>query len=1127
MFNPTTSLFIHQLFEHQVLKTPDAIAVTFQDQQLSYRELNQKANQLAQALKRLKVKPEILVGVCLKRSPEMIIAFLAVLKAGGAYVPLDPAYPTERLAFTIEDSQLCVLITEQSLLNRLPQHSLPIICLDADWPNISLHGEENLDTKLTSDNLAYVIYTSGSTGSPKGVMIEHQALSNFAQVAVNEYELDSSDHVLQFASISFDASIEEIYPCLISGGTLVLRTDEMLSSIPKFLRKCQDYSVTVLDLPTAFWHLLGAELTNNPRLILPETIRLVIIGGETVNPERVASWQKRFGDFPQLVNTYGPTEATVVATAYKIPPLACEVADNRKLPSVPIGRALNNVETYILDENSQPVSLGVSGELHIGGIGVARGYINCPEKTKEKFIAHPFRAEAGQRLYKTGDLVRSFPDGNLEFLGRIDKQVKIRGFRVELTEIEAAIALHPEVRETTVIAYEEQLGDKRLVAYIVSNLVPERIPYMTDCLVEVGGFPVKLHTEDISKNGICLVGVPGNWEKGTRLRLCLTLPGEQQEQWLQGTVTWLQVQQAGIEFQLSSSQQQAVDHSIAYLLETQGLLKILQRSVTKNLHNYLQQKLPSYMIPYRFILLNSLPLTTQGKIDEKNLLVFLQNHLQSRDGITPPQTPTEASLVALWSELLSIEVGIEDNFFDLGGSSLLVFQMITQVEERFSVELQFQYLFESLTIKALAKVIDQLHRGESAIEQNPPKDLRVDAVLDPTIYTQLSKFGNSFLTGATGFLGAHLLYELLEQTSGQIYCLVRGANATAGKRRLEEKLASYNLWKETFSPRLVPVIGDLSKPYFGLEEQQFGELANHVEAIYHCGALVNFTYPYSVLKATNVLGTQEVLRLAFKHPIKPVHYISTLSIFESITNLDNRTIQEQDFPLESQGLFSGYAQSKWVAEHLVLAARDQGLPVYIYRPAEIAGNSRTGVWNLNDYIAQLIKGCIQLGACPDLDILFNLTPVDYVSRAIIYLSQNSSSPERVFHILNPQTVHWHEIFSWINALGYSLEWISYQQWRTRLLKAFQQSPDNALFPLSHLFKDAVTVDPPLTIQELYVQSRTPKYDCQNLLSGMASSSIVCPSVDAELFKIYCSYFGRKGFLDFPNSLVARPSADLS
>ncbi|WP_373526929.1 amino acid adenylation domain-containing protein [Nostoc sp.] len=451
---------IHQLFEAQVERTPEAVAVIFEDKQLTYQELNAQANQLAHYLQTLGVGKEVLVGICVERSLEMLVGLLGILKAGGAYVPLDPAYPKERLSFMLSDSQVSVLLTQQKLLENLPTSNAYLVCLDKDWEEISQHSQENLVNIATPENLAYLIYTSGSTGKPKGVMIQHQSLVSFTETIKVEYGITRSDRILQFASISFDAAAEEIYPCITSGATLLLRTDEMLASIPTFLQKCRDWWLTVLDLPTAYWQQWMTELENTD-LGVPESLRLVIIGGEQAHSEKVAIWQKRLGDRIQLVNSYGPTEATIVSTVYKLP--------NSISQSVPIGKAIANVQTYVLDQHLQLVPISVTGELHIGGSNLAKGYLNRSDLTKERFIPNPFDKSKASRLYKTGDLVRYLPDGNIEFLGRIDHQVKIRGFRIEIGEIEAILNQHSQVRETAVIVREDTPGNKRLVAYIVTK----------------------------------------------------------------------------------------------------------------------------------------------------------------------------------------------------------------------------------------------------------------------------------------------------------------------------------------------------------------------------------------------------------------------------------------------------------------------------------------------------------------------------------------------------------------------------------------------------------------------------------------------------------------------------------
>jgi aspartate racemase len=456
---------IHQLIEEQAARTPTATAVAFGEQRLSYKELDKRATQLARHLRALGVGREVLVGIYMERSLDLVVGLLGVLKAGAAYMPLEPNYPMERLKMVLEDSQTPVVLTQQRLVQSLPECAARILCLDSDWEIISQQSDEQLLSPVAPDNLAYVIYTSGSTGPPKGVQITHGALVNFASSASETFELGRSDRVLQFASISFDTAAEEIFPCLIRGATLVLRTDSMLDSISLFLRKCRDWGITVLDLPTAYWQELTEQLCSK-QLLLPEQLRLVVIGGERAIPGRLAQWQKCSDTHVRLLNTYGPTEATVVATTWKLVGSAEDVTSMRE---VPIGHPIANVQTHVLDRYLNPVPIGVFGELHIGGAGLGRGYLNGPELTAEKFIPNPFSNEPGARLYKTGDLARYRPDGNIEFLGRVDSQAKIRGFRIELGEVEAALNQHRSVRETAVVVREDELGNNKLVAYIVTD----------------------------------------------------------------------------------------------------------------------------------------------------------------------------------------------------------------------------------------------------------------------------------------------------------------------------------------------------------------------------------------------------------------------------------------------------------------------------------------------------------------------------------------------------------------------------------------------------------------------------------------------------------------------------------
>ncbi|MEG3918020.1 amino acid adenylation domain-containing protein [Microcoleus sp. T3_A4] len=710
------NLCIHQLFEAQVEQTPDAVAVIFKEEYLTYRELNAKANQLAHHLQALGVKPETLVAICVERSLEMIVGLLGILKAGGAYVPLDAAYPSERLAFMLEDSAVPVLLTQQRLVDRLAQHEVQVVCLDTQWEAIAQHSEENTACGVNAENLAYVIYTSGSTGKPKGVTIQHRSLVNYTTAVNIEYEIEKYDRILQFSSISFDVSAEEIYTSLSSGATLVLRTDSMLDSIEGFLQKCKNWEITVMALPTAYWHELTAFLTQET-VVLPPSLRLIIIGGEKALPERLKTWLECVEQRVRLVNNYGPTEATVGATIYDLS------AANATFRELPIGRPLGNVQTYILDGNGQPVPIGVPAELHIGGAGLARGYLNRPDLTAQRFIPNPFSDFPTSRLYKTGDLVRYLNDGNIEYLGRIDDQVKIRGFRIELGEIEAVLAKHPNVRSVTVIDREDAPGNKRLVAYLVSNLIPERVPYHSECQVELDGNAITIHTQDISTGGVGLVGVPAI-ERGESVRVHMQLPGESEPRWLSGTVVWSRPPQAGIRFHLTPSEQAQIEQSVDYQLDTQDLWKTLQRTVTRNLRHYLKQKLPDYMIPSAFVLMKALPLTPNGKIDRRALPAPDNFHNEQEDKFVAPDTPTETKLAAIWVQVLGLEkVGINDNFFELGGHSLQAVSLVSKLSAEMNLKVSVKLLFEHPTIAKLAKAIEPLFTTEPSVN---PQELQTE-----------------------------------------------------------------------------------------------------------------------------------------------------------------------------------------------------------------------------------------------------------------------------------------------------------------------------------------------------------------------------------------------------------------
>ncbi|MEI6778719.1 MAG: amino acid adenylation domain-containing protein, partial [Chloroflexales bacterium] len=590
---------VHELFAEQVARTPDAVAVVFEDQQTTYAELNVQANQLAHYLRGRGVGPDVLVGVCCERTPELLVALLGVLKAGGAYIPLDPTYPTERIAFMLQDAGVPVLLTQEHLLPNLPPTAAHMVCLDRDWSIIATTPPHpHTPTPLHPYHLAYVIYTSGSTGLPKGVQITHRGLTNYLTWAVEEYHVAEGQGALVHSSISFDATITSLYTPLLVGKPVVLIPEqEEIEALSRVLQGAHHYSL--VKITPAHLEALSYLL---PEEAAAGGAQAYIIGGEALFERHIAFWRQHAPGV-RMVNEYGPTETVVGCCVYTVP------AGQLVGGAVPIGRPIANTQLYVLDAERQPVPLGVAGELYIGGAGVARGYLNRPELTAERFIPNPFGAG---RLYKTGDMVRYLADGNLVYLGRLDSQVKIRGFRIELGEIEALLIRYPLVRAATVTVREER-GEKRLVAYLV------RTPLLSD---EQTPHP---REED---------------PHGRRYR------------------------------------------------------------------DFLRRQLPEYMIPSAFVVLDALPLSPNGKVDHKALPapattdVGLRSHTSTEVALTP----TEATLTTIWQQVLHLpHIGPDDNFFTIGGDSILSIQVVARAR-RLGIQITPRQLFQHQTIRQLSAV---------------------------------------------------------------------------------------------------------------------------------------------------------------------------------------------------------------------------------------------------------------------------------------------------------------------------------------------------------------------------------------------------------------------------------------
>ncbi|HEY0737521.1 MAG TPA: amino acid adenylation domain-containing protein [Herpetosiphonaceae bacterium] len=634
---------VHELFEIQAEQRPDTIAVVAGKDELSYGQLNARANQLAHELLACGVGPDVPVGVCVERSLDLVIALLGILKAGGGYVPLDPSYPEERLQFMVGDSRISVLVTQSSLRDKLVVPT--VICLDSDHALLDGQPITNPRSGAVADNLCYITYTSGSTGIPKGVVIPHRGVTRL--VFSNSYADFSADAVwLHTAPIAFDASTFELWGSLLHGAQLVLLPPGTPTP-DEIARLVRRHGVSTIWLTTALFH----QMAESEHLEELRQVRQILTGGDVLSVSLAAHVRRALPDC-RLVNAYGPTESTTFTSCYQL------VEQPQSSRPIPIGRPLANTTVYVLDAQLQPVPVGVPGQLYIGGDGLARGYLDRPALTAEKFVPYPLSATPGARLYATGDLARYLPDGNLEFLGRIDTQVKLRGYRIELGEIQAVLSQHPAVHETIVVARADRVGEKRLVAYVVGENLESRTQNQTE-----------------------------NREQRTKE---------------QSTTT--------------------------PLLLPQREKGVGDEGLATSLRAFLRQRLPEYMIPGAFVMLDAFPLNASGKFDLRALPEPDWSGQTAQQVFVPPRSAVEQTVGAIWSQLLGVErVSVHDSFFDLGGHSLLATQLLSRIRSAFQLTIPLHALFDTPTIAEIAELIERSQAA--AVDPGLLADLPLDQAI--------------------------------------------------------------------------------------------------------------------------------------------------------------------------------------------------------------------------------------------------------------------------------------------------------------------------------------------------------------------------------------------------------------
>jgi len=915
---------------YQQIKTaPNSIALQIEEREITYAELGKKVSQYARTLQDAGIKNNSVIALALARSENAIITALAILLSGNSFVFIDTKAPIARNQLILRDASPALLIgTHEYIANNAEflqgNHIRTLLVDNMNDKDIAKDWENIWQVADTNNGTAYLIYTSGSTGIPKGVIISQQALAEFIESTDDAYGITQHDKVLQFAPLHFDACIEEIFVTLARGARLVLRNEFMLESMPRFIAQCEDWKISVLDLPTAFWHELAFACATTD-IELPASLRAIIIGGEAVLPERVAQWRERYGNQIALLNTYGPSEATVIATYAHL----TQRNSNTTQYTISIGQPLNNRAIVVVDNDLHILPKGESGELLLLGGGLGDGYLHLPEKTAESFIALelPWFTQP-QRAYRTGDRVKINDNNCIEFIGRLDDQIKISGYRIDPLEIEAALISLDDVQEAAIVAITQANDMKCLVAHVVSH-----------------------STYDIA-----------------RLRAAL------------------------------------------------------------------KDQLPAPMLPSVVAMHAALPKNSSGKIDRKQLRTLSDINADSI-----PQAPISAQqkiIMDVWQEVLGqYDIQLEDDFFLRGGSSLQTIQVANRLAINLQREVPITLIFQHPSIAALSTALfPEAHTTKMKDIHTAQEKDNQSAMLADCLEFELALPVNScenssykpvkniLLTGATGFVGAQLLHQLLKQTLADIICSVRAADENLAMLRIKKSLEQQGL-HYTDVKRIQIILADLEKPALGLTQSEFTDLADKVDVVIHNAAVTSVMRDYHSLRAANALSTGELLKLAAVKAI-PFHLISTIAVAPPT---DIATALPEDFVAAHSGLHDGYQQSKWVAEQMAAIAQQKQYPVNVYRLARVTGSAISGYVNPKDLVWSIIQTGLRNGTLPELPITEPWTPVDSIARFIV-ADALANPGQGVCNLTPAHNVQLAQIYQWLAHAGFSFDILPIVEW---------------------------------------------------------------------------------------------------
>ncbi len=979
----------------------DAI-VTDGRHKITYGQLFSKACRIAQQLAENKgidgvkgIADQEMIGIGISKSADYIAAMLGIWLAGGAFVPIDPALPKERTRYIVNQLKMRIAVVKDASSSALSDLGVQLSAVNDEWSDdgcFTALPKEAFETP--SEQLAYIIFTSGSTGRPKGVMVPHAGIWNFLKAQIEAFKYSEKSNALFVLSTNFDASISDIGCALLAGSTLFIEPPGLLAPGPHFLDLVKERKITHMDVPPSLLKTIPSEQA-------PDSLETIVIGGEACAPDVVRTWARKC----LVVNVYGPTEATVCTSLGACDPETWE----RPL----IGQPIANVEYYLLDEEQKPVAPDTPGELYIGGISLAQGYVGEFELTSAKFVTWN-----GKRLYRTGDRVVHRSDGEYQFIGRVDRQFKLRGILVEPEEIESRLAAHPGVARAGVL--------KR---------------------------PLR-------------AGLPG-------------------------------------------------DKLIAFVQPREGS----QLDATE-LKRQLSKCLPPWMIPQLFEIVEKIPLTVTGKVDLSRLREI---PLQAAPAATSVQavTATEKTLVEVWQKVLGVEsIGIHDHFFELGGDSLNVIEVVLAAHIR-GLTISPDMLVAHPTVSDLSQAVDQTLNAESngsKTSQNALDSdfLRQDVALDRSLLELIERrtkpvfdnraiLKNVLMTGTTGFLGSRLLHQLLRVTDAKFHCLVRAPRSSEGLLRIKNSMATHGLTLDAKDEeRIIVYPSDLTKPGFGLHD--WHRLTLTIDTVFHSAATVNMVKDYFDLRPANVLGTREIARFMLEGARKHLHYASTLSVFVA-TNHNTGVARENDYLERETTVYGGYAQTKFASELLLRSIAEKTGPISFYRFGLLTGDTNTGRAAKDDFLNMFARGISALGCVPECnaDMSVDITPVDYASTAMAHIavSDTHAGNAGTYHIANEHSLTLQNLLVSMKNLNLNVETLPPTEFLSRLqCKTNKLSPEESAACLA--LCRALDGDESFTqfrTMDLF-QATNISFDCTNTKKALAGTSIQCPKPTTELIERY-------------------------